>query len=191
MDPDNLNNHRDANNTVGLEMAIDNSNFNGVFGGTGATTGDPENVVTGVEFSIPLSSIGNPSGDIRVTTFINGDGHHFASNQFGGEGILSGNLGGDGTGGFTGDLQGVNLANISGDQFVTISNSATLDGDFNVDGIYNCSDVDAIVIAIAGMTADVSFDLTGYGVLDTADLHAWLAQGAAAYGVPSPYGDGD
>lgn len=190
-DPNNVNNHRDMTNTIGLEMALDNSNIFGVFSGTGATAGDPQNVVTGLEFSIPLSSIGNPTGDIHVTTFINGDGHNYASNQFGGEGILGPNLGGDGTGGFTGDMAGVNLENIAGAQFVTISNMSTLNGDFNGDGDYDCADIDALVMEIAAGTGGTMFDLTGDGVIDLADLTAWLAEGATANGFGSPYKVGD
>ena len=190
-DPTNINNHRDMNNTVDLRMALDNSNIFGVFGGTGQTSGDPETVTTGIEFSIPLSSISSPTGDIRVTAFINGDGHHFASNQFGGEGILAGNPGGDGTGGFTGDLLGVDLNNFAGDQFVTIGNSSTINGDFDNDGVYGCDDIDPLVLEIAAGTNDSSFDLTGDGFVNDADLDAWLAEGAAANGFGSPYLDGD
>jgi hypothetical protein len=88
------------------------------------TTGDPANVRTGVEFSIPLSEVGNPTGSIKLFAFINGTGHDYASNQFSGEGILEANLGGNGFGGHTGDLSGVNLNDFLGDQFVTIPNPA-------------------------------------------------------------------
>ena len=117
----NTSNHRNFNNTVDLEVALNNSNIAGVEGGGGGpTTGDPQNVFTGVEFSIPLSEIGNPTGDIRVTAFINGTGYDYASNQFAGDGTLEGNEGGDGNGGFTGDFSGVNLSLIAGNQFVTV-----------------------------------------------------------------------
>ncbi len=142
-DAGNTKNHRDFENTVDLEVAIDNSNTAGVVGSGDApweTVGgedDPENVVTGIEFSIPLSELGGATGDIRLTAFVNGGGYDFGSNQFGGVGILQGNVGGDGSGGFTGDFSGVNLSNIDGDQFVTITASAPsadLDGDGDVDG---------------------------------------------------------
>ena len=190
-DTTNFNNHRNMTNTIDLEMAIDNSNIDGVFGGTEQTIGNPEEVVTGVEFSIPLSAIGNPTGDIRVTTFINGTGHDYASNQFGGTGILTSNPGGDGTGGFTGDLAGVDLNNYDGDQFVTIANSSTAAGDFNADGIFDCDDIDPLVVEIVDGTNDPAFDLTGDGLVDNADLDEWLAVGAAANGLSSPYKEGD
>ena len=111
-DPTNALNHRNFNNTVGLEMAFDNSNIAGVEGGGGAVvTGDPENVITGLEFSIPLSALGNPTGDIKLLAYINGTGHDFASNQFSGVGVLTGNFG---------NLPPDLSTEAEGDQFVTI-----------------------------------------------------------------------
>ncbi len=142
-DAGNTKSHRNFNNTIGLEMAIDNSNTAGVLGSGDAPWGvvggedDPENVITGIEFSIPLSAIGNPTDDIRLTAFVNGSNQDFVSNQFAGDGSLEGFEGGDGNGGGTGDLAGVDLSQIAGDQFVTISASAPsadLDGDGDVDG---------------------------------------------------------
>jgi hypothetical protein len=93
-DPTNSFNRRDFDNTIDLRMALDNSNTVGVNGGTGATTGNPQDVTTGLEFSIPLSSIGNPTGAIRLTIFINGAFHDYVSNQFSGIGTLQGDFGG-------------------------------------------------------------------------------------------------
>jgi hypothetical protein len=117
-------NRRDMLNTVDLRLAVDNSNIAGVSGDapyTTPTTGNPGEVTTGFEFSIPLAQIGSPTGDIKLFAFINGGGHDYASNQFSGDGILDGNLGGNGFGGFTGDLAGVNLADFAGNQFVTVT----------------------------------------------------------------------
>jgi hypothetical protein len=121
----NQSSHRRFNNTVDLEMAINNSNTVGVTGAgpyTTPTTGNPQDVLTGIEFSIPLTEIGNPGSDIRLAIFVNGTGHDYASNQFAGEGILDGNLGGNGFGGYTGDLSGVNMNDFAGNQFVTVPN---------------------------------------------------------------------
>jgi hypothetical protein len=115
--------HRDMVNNVGLQMAFDNSNVAGVTGAgpyTDPTLEDTAAVSTGIEFSIPLASIGYTAGDIKLLMFVNGGGHDYASNQFSGAGILDGNLGGNGTGGFTGDLAGVNMLDFAGDQFVTL-----------------------------------------------------------------------
>jgi hypothetical protein len=98
--------------TMPLEFAIDDNNSAGVVGGTG-----PANVVaaaavtTGMEFSIPLRDLGVGSGGlIRIAAMINNGDHNYLSNQ-----ILAamvppkGNLGGDGNGGFTGTLSGINF----------------------------------------------------------------------------------
>lgn len=122
---DNAASHRDMLNTVDLRMAIDNSNIAGVTGQgppTTPTTENPLAVLTGVEFSIPLAQIGNPTGNIKLVAFVNGLLHDYASNQFAGDGILDFNLGGDGFGNLTGDLAGVNMLDFVGNQFVTIPN---------------------------------------------------------------------
>jgi hypothetical protein len=122
-------NRRDMLNTVDLRMAVNNSNVAGVSGDAPyetPTTGDPAAVTTGFEFSIPLSQIGSPTGDLKLFVFINGGGHDYASNQFSGEGILFGNLGGNGFGGFTGDLIGVNMTSYPGNQFVTVTQGGAL-----------------------------------------------------------------
>lgn len=114
---------------AGIGVAFDNSNGAGIAGGTGAA--DPnaaEDVLTGIELAIPLSSIGNPSiSDLRISPMVNGSNHDFLSNQ-----ILSGfqppqgNLGGDGAGNFTGSVQGINLNNFAGNQWFNIPEPATL-----------------------------------------------------------------
>ena len=79
-----------------------------------------EAVTTGLEFSVALADIGNPSSINIVAMYNNGD-HNFLSNQ-----MLPGlpapqcNLGGDGDGNFTGNLSGIDL-NDFGTQFVTIT----------------------------------------------------------------------
>jgi|GEM_PF-1843752 len=124
-DSDNSLNHRNFDNMVGLELGFNNSNIAGVEGGDGSIsiTGDPENVITGIEFSIGLDQLLDsqdsiPQGDIRVTAFVNGTGHDFASNQFAGKGIEAGN---------PGEFNNPNILppdldfDYAGDQFVTIS----------------------------------------------------------------------
>jgi len=120
--------HRNMENIVDLQMALNNSNTQGVSGDgpyETPTTGNPQDVVTGIEFSIPLSEIGYTTGPLRLFAFVDGSGHDYASNQFSGAGILFGNLGGNGFGGFTGDLSGVNMNDFAADQFVTIPGAAT------------------------------------------------------------------
>jgi hypothetical protein len=91
-------------NTSGAAYGVgfDNSNTAGITGGTAAAdAGAALLVTTGIEIAIPLSSIGNPSGDIKVSAFINGANHDFVSNQFlGGLAAPANNLGSDGNGNF-------------------------------------------------------------------------------------------
>jgi hypothetical protein len=112
----NQSSHRNFDNTVGLELGFDNSNTVGVTGTapyTTPTTGNPQDVTSGVEFSIPLAQVGNPTGDIKLTIFVGGGGHDDASNQFSGTGIL-------------GPKYGSLMPNLAleavGDQFVTVPN---------------------------------------------------------------------
>jgi hypothetical protein len=113
-----------ANLGHSFAIGFDNSNVAGVLGGTAAADQiAAEAVLTGIELGIPLSALGNPSvGDtIRISAMINGSQHDFLSNQLlGGLPAPQGNLGGDGNGGFTGSLSGINLNNFAGDQFFTV-----------------------------------------------------------------------
>lgn len=110
---------------TGLGVGFDNSNVAGIGGGTAAANATAANAVTtGLELVIPLSLIGNPTGDIRVSAMVNGSNHNFLSNQIlGGLASPQDNLGGDGMGTFTGTVSDINLNNFSGDQFFTVSNS--------------------------------------------------------------------
>jgi hypothetical protein len=124
-DVGNTKNHRNFNNTIGLQMAFDNSNTAGVTGdgpyGT-ATTGDPQNVKTGLEFSIPLSQIGASAGGgpIKLAIFVNGGGHDYLANQFAGDGILFGNIG-------PAPFPSLDL-DFPGNQFVTVPNPGSGSG---------------------------------------------------------------
>jgi hypothetical protein len=116
----------DGFNPFGIQATINDSNTNGVDGGTCST-----NVInavtvlesdlatpirTGVELGIPLGAFGNPTGTIAICAFITSPGHTFISNQ-----ILSpmgtndptvascqGNLGG------VTNIANLNLGNFSG-----------------------------------------------------------------------------
>lgn len=106
-----------------LQVAYDNSNIAGVGGGPGAADQAAAlAVLTGLEFSISLADLGNPDiGDIRISAMVNGSGHNYLSNQIlGGLGAPQGNLGGDGAGGFIGNLSGINLNNFAGEQWFTV-----------------------------------------------------------------------
>ncbi len=103
----------------GVQAAINNSNTAGV---TGTTATGQTAVTTGIELAIPLAALGNPTGAIKISAFINGGGNDYASNQWlGSLPAGTGNLGGDGAGNFTGTLSGVNLNNFAGNQYFTVA----------------------------------------------------------------------
>jgi PEP-CTERM motif len=188
-DPTNDLNHRDMDNSIGMLMGVNQSNVAGVNGSGGpdfTNTGDPENVTTGIEIAIPLAAIGNPTGDIKVTAFINGAGHDFAANQFSGVGVLGANLGsGDGT--FTGNLANLDLTTIAGDQFVTITQGGLV-GDLDGDGFVGINDLN-IVLGNWNQNvppADPLADPSGDGFVGIEDLNTVLGNWNA--GVPPTSG---
>ncbi|OHB78012.1 MAG: hypothetical protein A2W31_17900 [Planctomycetes bacterium RBG_16_64_10] len=99
--------------TQPLHFAINNNNAAGVVGGTGAANqAAAAAVATGMEFSIALADLGSPGNGavIRISAMVNNGDHNYLSNQtLGGLPAGTGNLGGDGAGGFTGTLSGVDL----------------------------------------------------------------------------------
>jgi hypothetical protein len=93
-----------------IEGTWNNSNITGVTGTTAPN--DAASVSTGMEFSISLADIGNPTGAIHISAFINGSGGDFLSSQVLGPVNNGGNhLGGPRT---------VNFNQHAGDQFFTI-----------------------------------------------------------------------
>ena len=72
-----------------------------------------------------------------------------------------------------------------------------VNGDFNGDGNWNCSDIDALVAEVAAGTNNASFDMNGDGVVDFSDIGStggWLEVGgannaAATSGNPFLVGD--
>jgi len=102
-----------GNNFVGMNFALNNSNTGGVSAGTGAADqAAAAAVTTGIEFSLPLALFGGSVNGVKVSTFVNGGGHDFLSNQvLGAAPAGSSNFGGPG---------GVNFANVAGDQFFVL-----------------------------------------------------------------------
>lgn len=83
------------------------------------------------------------------------------------------------------------LGNLDGQVLKVV---AAVDGDFNDDGSHDCSDVDALVATIASGSHENLFDLTNDGLVDDADLAAWLVEGGAANAAETggnPFLDGD
>lgn len=62
----------------GVQVGIDNSNTGGV---TDSDASAAASVTTGIEFSIPLALIGNPTAQVRVCAFISNPSHDSLSNQ--------------------------------------------------------------------------------------------------------------
>jgi len=105
-----------------LDFGFNNTNVAGVAGGTAAANAAAAAAVTtGFEFSVALADIGYVGGPIKIhAAYGNGD-NNFHSNQIlGGLNAGTGNLGGDGTGTFTGGLGGIDFNNFAGDQFFTL-----------------------------------------------------------------------
>ncbi|MBS0195617.1 MAG: hypothetical protein JSR77_02560 [Planctomycetes bacterium] len=100
--------------------------------------GNPALVNKGIEIMIPLSEIGNPTGQIGLCAIVNGGNHDYMSNQ-----VLptlpfnTSNLGGDGNGNYTGTCAGINFNNFAGTQHVFATPSAgTPAVDGTLDGVY-------------------------------------------------------
>ena len=93
-----------------IEGAIDDSNILGVTDLTAPN--NAASVSTGVEFSIPLSAIGNPTGAINICAFVASDDQGSVSNQ------VAGDLPDDTT--VLGETRNVNFANFAGNQYFTV-----------------------------------------------------------------------
>jgi hypothetical protein len=116
--------------TETLFFGIDDTNALGVAGGTAAADMTAAAAVTtGMEFSISLDDLGSPAigSSILISAMINNGDHNFLSNQILGglptpaPGSGQGNLGGDGGGGFIGDLSGVDFNQFAGNQFFSVT----------------------------------------------------------------------
>jgi hypothetical protein len=127
-------------NPTGVLATINNSNVAGVQG-DGGSPDSGAGVFTGLELSIALSDIGNPTGDIKVCAFINGSGHDFASNQWLAPlPELSDN---------PGEPRAIDLTTFDGDQFFIVPFSGGFAvGDMNCDGVVSPADIDPFVIAL-------------------------------------------
>jgi hypothetical protein len=109
-----------GNNWLGMGLGLNNSNTAGVAGGGGAADSAAALAVrTGIEISLPQSMLAIVNG-AKVCAFINGQNHDYASNQVLGSLPVAGNLGGNGSGAFTGNLSGVDFRQFAGDQFFVL-----------------------------------------------------------------------
>ena len=157
--------------TYGCQLSINNSNTGGVSGDS-ANAGSGCGVATGIEIKIPLVLTGWSSGDIKVMAFINGSGHDYASNQvLGALPAGSGNLGGNGTGGWDGSTH-VDFSAIPGNQYFSTADAdvcAACFGDLDGDNDVNNGDV-AFMLLDYGACPGCPSDLDGSGDVDFGDV---------------------
>ena len=73
-----------------------------------------------------------------------------------------------------------NAASVADGSLILVATASTTSGDFDDNGLYECADIDALVIQIAAGTNEAAFDLTGDGFVNIADRDAWLAEAGAA-----------
>lgn len=67
-------------------------------------------------------------------------------------------------------------------------------GDYNGNGQFECTDIDALVSDVVSGNNSASFDLTGDGLVNSDDMDAWLAEAGEANlgpGKTYQYGDGN
>ncbi|MBU0640990.1 MAG: hypothetical protein KKB50_19175 [Planctomycetes bacterium] len=169
----------------GFLCTLDNSNVEGVAGGFGLSTApeNPEDVMTGIEISIPLEAIGI-TGEIEslmVCAFVNGGGHDWISNQV--LGPVSA-YGGDNFG----EPRLVDFQTVPGDQWFLIEwCTGQPRADSNCDGVVNGFDIDAFVLAlndevawnaIYGTSCDFKCvnDVNGDGEVNGFDIDAFVAE---------------
>ncbi|MEQ9461431.1 MAG: dockerin type I domain-containing protein [Phycisphaeraceae bacterium] len=201
------------NSAFGIKAQINNTNAyaddgdpfdptptaGGVVGNGGADAAEQvyidlaAEVLTGIEFMIPLSTLGNPTGDIKIHAHINGSNYGYLSNQTNGVGVLQGNLGGDGAGGFLGKpdpLSGVDFSAIPGDQFDVVANGvAVLPGDANGDGTVDLIDLSTLATNFDGTDTPYTFaqgDFNGDGFVDLIDLSILATNFGQSVVVPEP-----
>ncbi len=135
-------------------LSLNNSNILGV---DGTTLGNPGAVTTGVELAIPLAALGNPTGPIRISAFVNGGSHDFVSNQvLAGLPLGTANLG---------DPAAVNFASAAnaGNQFFVVPNGSTPAAVISVSA--NALPVGNVVVGATG-TATLTISNTGNAPLD-------------------------
>jgi hypothetical protein len=107
------NNSSLVNGSNGIVLAADQSNILGVNVLGSPNDSDPATVATGMEISIPLSVLGDPTGDIHICAFINGSSHDFVSNQVLGA-LPSGSN-------HLGEPRNIDFSQIPGNQYFTVA----------------------------------------------------------------------
>ena len=89
------------------------------------------------------------------------------------------------------DQRGAPFSRVFG-EVIDIGAVEYIDGDFNADGIYDCSDLDTLVAAIAAGTNNQAYDMNSDLLVNQNDLDTWLAvAGVANLPHHQPYLAGD
>jgi hypothetical protein len=114
-----------SNANFGLGFNIGYTSSTSSIGGTAGAAvaaGQPLLSLGGIEVFIPYAALGLSAGQtFKLSAMINNGDHNYLSNQFAGSlPVGTGNLGGNGTGGFTGNVGGIDLNNFAGDQFIVV-----------------------------------------------------------------------
>lgn len=164
-----------------INFAMDNNNTTGVNGiwDDFVVPADVLAATQGFEFSIRLADLGldtTQANTFKVAVMQNGGNHDYLSNQIlGGLPEATANLGGDGTGTFTGDVAGIDFNSFAGDQFFSVSVAAVTAVSLvcDADGDGDCQNDDIVAMYGQAGTAG-SLDLDGSGVVDGADVDDWL-----------------
>lgn len=186
-----------------LAVATGNPDFASVFVNNGAGFNGPFNYATG-----GLNSSGIRTADLNCDghpdlVVSNSDSHNISVLANNGNGTFAaaqvfatGNEPSELTiGNWDGDRDlDIAVANkLSNNISVLINDTcATVSGDFNGDGIYDCTDVDALVGVIVTGSNLPQYDLSGDGQVNHTDLTQWLAEaGAVNLASGNPYLPGD
>ncbi|MFN0125689.1 MAG: hypothetical protein ACKV19_03260, partial [Verrucomicrobiales bacterium] len=131
-------------NTLPILVAYNGSNTAGIGGNAGnpADQGAAAAVTTGLELSIDLADLGNPTGPIRVMAVQANDGHSVFSNQsLAGLPPPQGNLGNPAT---------VDFNAIEGDQFFTIA-AGLASGEFAITRVAYVAATDQLELTVTGL----------------------------------------
>lgn len=108
---------------LGFNMGYTSSTSSiGGVAGAAVTPGQALLSTGGIEVFIPYAALGLSQGQtFLLSAMINGSNHDYLSNQFAGSlPVGTGNLGGDGVGGFNGSVGQINLNNWAGNQYILV-----------------------------------------------------------------------
>jgi hypothetical protein len=150
-------------NNYALKIAYTNANTGGVTNGTAAAADQHwTNSLYGLELSIDLRDLGDPSGTVKIAAVINNGDRNYLSNQ-----MLAGlpagtdSLGGDMVGGWDGDLNGIDFTALAGDQFAGVDvGGGVVSGPFAIGSISLLSGT-SFAVELVDLTVGASYKIQG------------------------------